>query len=68
MKAGNPSTNIVNLATALHREALAVQLHRAPGWISRSFDSKAPTTTLIASGRIDGAARFVTRLQLDFKS
>ena len=27
----------VNLATALHREALAMELHRTPGWISRVF-------------------------------
>lgn len=37
------------------------------GWISRSFDSKVPTTTLVASGRIHGVARFVTRIALDFK-
>jgi hypothetical protein len=37
------------------------------GWISRSFDAKAPTTTLVARGRIDGAARLVTRFNLDFK-
>jgi hypothetical protein len=38
------------------------------GWISRSFDAKVPTTTLIASGRIAGAARLVTRFNIDFKS
>lgn len=37
MKAGTTQTNIVNLATALHREALAMELHRTPGWLSRSF-------------------------------
>jgi predicted phage terminase large subunit-like protein len=30
-------TNIVNLATALHRDALAVQLCTTPGWTSRVF-------------------------------
>lgn len=37
------------------------------GWISRSFDTKQPTTTVVMSGRITGAARFVTRLNLEFK-
>jgi predicted phage terminase large subunit-like protein len=37
LKAGTPRTNVLNLATALHREALAMELHRAPGWTSRIF-------------------------------
>ncbi len=37
MKAGTARTNVVNLATALHREALAMELHRRPGWKSRLF-------------------------------
>jgi predicted phage terminase large subunit-like protein len=37
LKAGTPRTNVLNLATALHREALAVQLHETPGWVSRIF-------------------------------
>lgn len=37
------------------------------GWISRSFDDKQPTTTVVMSGRMTGAARFVTRLNLDLK-
>ncbi len=37
MKAGTPRTNVVNLATALHHEALAMELHRQPGWKSRIF-------------------------------
>ncbi len=37
MKAGTQRTNVVNLATALHREALAMQLHETPGWTSRIF-------------------------------
>ena len=39
MKAGASRTNLVNLATALHRDALAMQLHRTPGWTSRIFQS-----------------------------
>ena len=39
MKAGVARTNVVNLATALHREALAMELHRTPGWTSRLFKS-----------------------------
>ncbi|HLA86357.1 MAG TPA: hypothetical protein VJL29_16345 [Thermoguttaceae bacterium] len=39
LKAGTPDTNVVNLATALHREALAVELCRTPGWTSRTFRS-----------------------------
>jgi predicted phage terminase large subunit-like protein len=37
MKAGTTRTNVVNLATALHREALAMELHQRPGWNSRIF-------------------------------
>ena len=39
LNAGAPGTNVVNLATALHRQALAVQLHATPGWTSRIFKS-----------------------------
>lgn len=35
--AGSPETNIVHLATALHPEALALELVRRPGWRSRIF-------------------------------
>lgn len=44
-----------------------VERPQPTGWISRSFDSRVPTTTLIARGRIDGAARLITRFNLDFK-
>lgn len=37
MKAGTPETNVVNLATALHRDALAMRLTHTPGWKSRVF-------------------------------
>ncbi len=37
MKAGTKRTNVVNLATALHREALALELHETPGWTSQRF-------------------------------
>ena len=37
MKAGTSRTNVINLATALHRDALALELHAAPGWTSRKF-------------------------------
>lgn len=37
LRAGNTRTNVVNLATALHREALALELLEAPGWTSRRF-------------------------------
>lgn len=55
-------------------EELRCNVHRGverpepTGWISRSFDAKVPTTTLIATGRIEGAARLVTRFNIDFKS
>ncbi len=39
MKAGTPQTNMVHLATALHREALALELHRTAGWTSRIFQA-----------------------------
>jgi predicted phage terminase large subunit-like protein len=32
-----PTTNVVNLATALHRDALAMELARTAGWKSRTF-------------------------------
>jgi predicted phage terminase large subunit-like protein len=37
IKAGTKRTNIINLATALHRDALAPELCRTPGWTSRVF-------------------------------
>ena len=37
LKAGTQRTNVINLATALHRDALAVQLCRTPGWTSKVF-------------------------------
>lgn len=37
LKAGNTETNVVNLATALHREALALELHKSAGWKSARF-------------------------------
>jgi predicted phage terminase large subunit-like protein len=37
LKAGTKRTHIVNLATALHRDALALQLHRTAGWTSKVF-------------------------------
>jgi predicted phage terminase large subunit-like protein len=39
LKAGDGRTNVVNLATALHRDALAMQLARSPGWRSRVFQA-----------------------------
>jgi predicted phage terminase large subunit-like protein len=39
MKAGTKRTNVVNLATALHREALALELHATPGWTSQIFQA-----------------------------
>jgi predicted phage terminase large subunit-like protein len=49
LKAGDPRTNFVNLATALHREALAVELLGAPGWSSERFQSiqSWPTNTAL---------------------
>jgi predicted phage terminase large subunit-like protein len=37
MNAGTEETNFINLATALHRDALAMQLCITPGWESRIF-------------------------------
>lgn len=37
LKAGTSRTNVVSLATALHREALAVELDKTSGWKSRVF-------------------------------
>ncbi len=37
LNAGTKRTNIINLATALHREALAMQLLDTPGWTSQRF-------------------------------
>ena len=39
LKAGTVRTNVVNLATALHREALAMELSGNPGWTSRTFQA-----------------------------
>lgn len=47
LNAGTCDTNLINLATALHREALALELHRAAGWVSRNFPAiiSSPTNT-----------------------
>jgi predicted phage terminase large subunit-like protein len=37
LRAGSRRTNFVHLATALHREALALELLRTPGWTNRVF-------------------------------
>lgn len=37
LKAGSAKTNILNLATALHREAIAFELLEKPGWVSKIF-------------------------------
>ena len=37
LKAGTKRTNIINLATALHRDALALELARTAGWCSMRF-------------------------------
>ncbi len=39
LKSGTPQTNVVNLATALHRDALALKLDRTPGWTSQVFQA-----------------------------
>lgn len=39
MKAGTRRTNVVNLATALHRDALAMRLAQTGGWDSETFRS-----------------------------
>jgi len=39
MKAGTKRTNVLHLATALHRDALALELHRSPAWRSRIFQA-----------------------------
>lgn len=39
INAGTPHTNVVNLATALHHQAIAMELHRTSGWSSRIFQS-----------------------------
>lgn len=37
LKAGTKATNVIHLATALHQDALAMELGRTPGWKSRVF-------------------------------
>jgi len=39
LNVGTPTTNVVNLATALHRDALALELAQKVGWTSRKFAS-----------------------------
>ncbi len=50
LKAGTPLTNVVNLATALHREALAVELDHTPGWTSRVSAPSIPGPAAPPSG------------------
>jgi len=37
LKAGTSDTNVLHLATALHHDALGLELHRTAGWRSRVF-------------------------------
>jgi predicted phage terminase large subunit-like protein len=39
LNAGDPKTNVVNVATALHRDALALVLARSAGWTTQTFAS-----------------------------
>ena len=39
LKAGTARTNVIHLATALHQEAIAMELTKNPAWISRVFKS-----------------------------
>jgi predicted phage terminase large subunit-like protein len=39
LKAGNRETHVLQLATALHRSAIAMELTEKPGWISRTFQA-----------------------------
>ena len=39
LKAGNSETNVLNLATALHNEAVAVELFTMPGWDNAKFQA-----------------------------
>jgi hypothetical protein len=63
--------NVVLSMTA--PDGLRCDVHRGvekpqpAGWISRSFDSRLPATTVVMTGRIAGAGRFITRLGLEFK-
>ena len=70
LNAGTKDTNIVSLATALHRDALAMELHRTAGWTSASFSAVQawPTNTelwdqweAIYCDLTDGKAKQVAR-------
>lgn len=37
LKAGNSRTNVINLANAIHREAIGLRLMRTPGWDAKTF-------------------------------
>jgi hypothetical protein len=39
MKAGNSRTNFINIANAIHREAIGSRLELTPGWTNRVFRS-----------------------------
>lgn len=39
VKAGSPTTNIIVLGSALHRDSLLMKLTRTPGWQSHKFSS-----------------------------
>jgi predicted phage terminase large subunit-like protein len=39
LKAGTKRTNIIHLATALHRDAIGLVLMHTPGWISQRFQA-----------------------------
>lgn len=39
LKAGTTRTNVIHLATALHQEAIAMELLKNPGWTSKVFQA-----------------------------
>jgi hypothetical protein len=63
---------VVRLTMTMEGNPLSPKLLRGEedppaGWISRSFDVKTPTTSVVWSGEIQGKVRLLTRLGLSFE-
>lgn len=63
---GNVAMTLQMLDAALSPVLLSGQTDPPAGWISRKFDEKIPTNTLVWKGVINGDTRLHTRLTLSF--
>lgn len=67
VNAGNVSMKIEMMDLNLTPELLSGQTNPPAGWVSRRFDEKVPTNTLVWRGSICGDTRLHTRMTISFR-